>query len=115
MTPVRHSRRVLLTLLAGVVGAVVGAVSAYEGDPVLQTIMALVGFLFGTTVGAFLIIVANAMGGRSAHPERREPYSCMEVSIEPHESAKLLDDCYPGNPDPLSRKLTGWRLPSERR
>lgn len=115
MTPVRHSRQVILALLVGVVGAIAGALSAYEGDVVLQIIMALVGFLFGTAVGAFLIVVAKVMQGRSGHPVRREPNPRMESSIESQESVKLLDDCYPGNPDPLSRKLTGWRLPSERR
>jgi len=115
MTSARYSRRVVLALSVGVAGAISGALSAYDADAALKVIMALIGFLFGTVVGAFLIILATVVQGRFSRPKLRERHSSTQLSLELQENLKVLDDFYPGNPDPLSRKLTGWRLPSERR
>ena len=113
MTSARYSRRVVLALLVGVAGAIIGALSAYDGDAALKVIMALIGFSFGTSVGVFLIAVVSIVL-RSSHLKSSR-HALPEHSPEPLRDEDPFEPYFPGNPDPLSRQVTGWRLPSDRR
>lgn len=115
MVSTRHSRRVVLALGTGCLGALVGVISAWEGDAALQTIMAMIGFAFGTAVGVFLIAVVKIFSGHVAPDESRLDALDDVIGGESRSDRKNpVDDYYAGNPDRLSRQVTGWRLPSER-
>src|SRR5262245_28595212 len=114
MASTRHPPRVAIAFAFGCLGAIVGLISSWDGDTALRTIMAIVGFAFGIAAGVFLIAIVKVVM-RSGSPLVNTQFgrSQREFSVSLHDRDGL-NEHYPGNPDPLSRKLTGWRLPSER-
>lgn len=103
---------------AGLIGALMGALSALDGGPGLIAVMATLGAAFGVPIGAGVALVlgmVSRLRGKARSGTAGDQNTLGEWHQEQFDAMRdekaFRDEFYPGNPDPEARAMTGWGLP----